>query len=205
MQKIKKEIEDEIIKSQNINVYSLYSDKLITRYSNNRKLYDNLIYSNEIYDFLLSEFTQYELELSSKYGVIHGDPVFSNVMIREDGIVNFIDPRGCDNNNNPTVFGDIMYDYAKIYQSVMGYESIVLEKSIDEEYLIKFEKKLLNSLPESHHPFLRVSVIGLFFTLIPLHYNSQCEIPDLGCQRLWNRMLYLVNQWKKDLEFKCEI
>ena len=59
--------------------------------------------------------------------VIHGDPVFSNALLLTRGDqVCLIDMRGCVG-NVLTVAGDPLYDWAKVFQSLMGYDLVLLE------------------------------------------------------------------------------
>lgn len=49
---------------------------------------------------------------------IHGDPTFSNTLITPEENVVFIDPRGYFANH--FIYGDPLYDYAKVYYSLVG-------------------------------------------------------------------------------------
>lgn len=49
---------------------------------------------------------------------IHGDPTFSNSLIDKNLRAWFIDPRGYF--NKPGIWGDPMYDFAKVYYSAVG-------------------------------------------------------------------------------------
>jgi tRNA A-37 threonylcarbamoyl transferase component Bud32 len=57
--------------------------------------------------------------------VIHGDPVFSNILLKGDNTVAFLDMRGCLG-NTMTLAGDVVYDLAKVYQSLGGYVTIII-------------------------------------------------------------------------------
>lgn len=50
--------------------------------------------------------------------LIHGDCTFSNMMLREDGAPVLIDPRGYFGYTE--IYGDPMYDWAKLYYSLVG-------------------------------------------------------------------------------------
>lgn len=52
------------------------------------------------------------------FSFIHGDCTFSNLMLREDGTPVFIDPRGYFGFTE--LYGDIRYDWAKLYYSIVG-------------------------------------------------------------------------------------
>ena len=49
---------------------------------------------------------------------IHGDCTFSNLMLREDGSPVLIDPRGYFGFTE--LYGDVRYDWAKLYYSIVG-------------------------------------------------------------------------------------
>lgn len=49
---------------------------------------------------------------------IHGDCTFSNLMLREDGSPVLIDPRGYFGHTE--LYGDVRYDWAKLYYSIVG-------------------------------------------------------------------------------------
>ena len=53
-----------------------------------------------------------------KFCLIHGDCTFSNMMLREDGTPVLIDPRGYFGHTE--IYGDPMYDWAKLYYSLVG-------------------------------------------------------------------------------------
>jgi hypothetical protein len=52
------------------------------------------------------------------FSFIHGDPTFSNIMLRESVEPVFIDPRGYFGSTE--LFGDPNYDWAKLYYSIAG-------------------------------------------------------------------------------------
>ncbi len=53
-----------------------------------------------------------------KFCIIHGDCTFSNLMLREDETPVLIDPRGYFGYTE--LYGDPMYDWAKLYYSIVG-------------------------------------------------------------------------------------
>lgn len=53
-----------------------------------------------------------------KFFLIHGDCTFSNMMLRENGDPVLIDPRGYFGYTE--LFGDVRYDWAKMYYSIVG-------------------------------------------------------------------------------------
>ena len=77
-----------------------------------------------------------------------------------------------------TIYGDWLYDWAKIYQSIIGYDEILLSKVVD----INYKENIINNLKYyfinkfSEQDFENVKIIkkSLIFTLIPLHNNEKC-------------------------------
>ena len=56
---------------------------------------------------------------SEKFTPVHGDPTFSNIIIKKNLKPIFIDPRGYFS-NEASIYGDPLYDYSKIYYSLVG-------------------------------------------------------------------------------------
>lgn len=54
----------------------------------------------------------------SEFAFIHGDCTFSNMMVRDSGEPVLIDPRGYFGYQE--MFGDVRYDWAKVYYSIVG-------------------------------------------------------------------------------------
>jgi hypothetical protein len=77
-----------------------------------------------------------------------------------------------------TIYGDIMYDYGKIYQSLIGYDEILLNKTISNNYknkMINIFKKFINiNYDENSFDIIKMITKSLLFTLIPLHDNDKC-------------------------------
>lgn len=56
--------------------------------------------------------------LNTRYTFIHGDLTMSNTIVNNDGKLYLIDPRG--NFGSTNFYGDVRYDIAKIYFSIVG-------------------------------------------------------------------------------------
>ena len=158
----------------NVNIYGNYASKLTNRYDNyNYSLFKN---SNNVYKNLLLKLQNYEKNKSGKT-MIHGDPVFTNILINKYGKIKFIDMRG-KIGNKLTIYGDHLYDWAKIYQSLIGYDEILLSKNIRNKYkdnMIKiFKKYFIEAYSEEDFENVKLITQSLIFTLIPLHNNSKC-------------------------------
>jgi hypothetical protein len=160
---------------KNINIYNNYCKKIKYRYNNyNYKQFNN---STKIYNFLIEKLSEYEDKKIGKTTIIHGDVVFTNILINKFGKIKLIDPRGKIDNMN-TIYGDKFYDYAKIYQSLLGYDEILLNKKISDTYKNKFleyfSKKIIEKFGTEIFYYLKIICASLLFTLIPLHNNEKC-------------------------------
>lgn len=158
-------------------IYANYSKKLVERYENYdyQKLDEkcSLMYQN-----LLDSLISYETNNEGIQGVIHGDPVFSNVLIDNHNNIKFIDMRGILG-DVLTIEGDIFYDYAKIYQSLIGYDEILLGKIISGRYksslVDSFNRFIVDRYGNDKLKTIKMLTNSLIFTLIPLHDNEKCK------------------------------
>ena len=158
------------------NIYGNYANKLKKRYAEYD--YSSFTKSDIIYKELLNELTEYEVNKLGKIKIIHGDPVFTNIIINNYGKIKFIDMRG-KIDDKLTITGDWLYDWAKLYQSLIGYDEILLSKEIDD---IDYKTNIINCFTQyfidkySINDFNKLQIItkSLLFTLIPLHNNEKC-------------------------------
>ena len=161
--------------NDDINIYDNYASKLINRY----KSFDYSIFENgeSVYESILVKLQEYEKKNLGKKRIIHGDPVFTNIIINNYGKIKFIDMRG-KLGDRLTIYGDWLYDWAKVYQSIIGYDEILLSKSISVNYkentIDNFKKYFINNFSEQDFENLKVITKSLLFTLIPLHNNEKC-------------------------------
>ncbi len=163
--------------SFSMDIYSNYYNKLIHRVSSyNFTSYDNF---NEIYSGIKDFLIHYESNNLGKIGVIHGDPVFTNILLDHNNNLFFIDMRG-KIGDEFTIYGDIFYDYAKIYQSIIGYDHILMDKEIDENYINEnksfFEEFIINKYGIEYLEYVQKITISLILSLIPIHNNSKCKL-----------------------------
>lgn len=138
-----------------------YNNKVKNRLSNYSEFYNKLHIDIEEYTQLSSTNMNYVM------GRIHGDTVFTNIFSM-NGYCKFIDMRG-EWDNQLTVFGDTYYDYAKILQSLCGYDYVLHNEPIPDKYLTTLRNHFLSKISEidSDELFLRVKL--LIISLIPFH------------------------------------
>jgi len=159
-----------------------YSNKITERYHSNINIYQKIKDSEKIYHNILDLMEKYKSSGLQKIGVIHGDPVFTNVFLTENGI-KYIDPRGKIGESH-TIFGDVYYDFAKVYQSIIGYDFILNDIDFSFEYQEKIRKKFESNFTEHEMSAIKNITAGLIFALIPLH--------DF-CQKRADRYVKLIN------------
>lgn len=152
-------------------IYGNYLDKILERYEKNHSLYSSLEESDYIFYSLEDYFKNYQSEEFGKPGVVHGDPVFTNVFQTERGI-KLIDPRG-KIGDHLTIFGDVYYDYAKIFQSIIGYDHILNDVEINYEYQNRMIDIFEKRFSEDEQEKIKWICSSLIFTLIPLHSYSK--------------------------------
>ncbi len=78
-----------------------------------------------------------------------------------------------------TIYGDYLYDWAKLYQSLLGYDLILQEKEVSQHYkknlLECFEKYFVDLFSIEVFNDLKLITNSLLFTLIPLYNNDKCD------------------------------
>lgn len=167
-----------------LDIYSNYAQKLKQRFAQYAEVYKRFPDSADIFSLLVSYLSDYE---SQRRGVltkfIHGDPVFSNVLLTASNDTFFIDMRGRVGEVN-TTSGDLLYDLGKVYQSLHGYDFILLSggtNTAQEDYLrtlrATFRSFLKSSLFYSQIVPMRMRDLQVitashYFSLIPLHDNN---------------------------------
>ena len=164
-------------KSEDINIYSNYSKKIINRFKNYD--YSSFENSENIYLSLKKSLEDYENNDKGIKKIIHGDPVFTNIIINKYDKIKLIDMRG-KIGNQLSIYGDWLYDWSKIFQSLIGYDEILMNKNISLNYkkdLINYFKNyFIKEYSEQDFNNLKLITKSLIFSLIPLHNNHKCEL-----------------------------
>ena len=78
---------------------------------------------------------------------IHGDLWFSNILLTFDHKIKWIDMKG-KVDSLLTTGGDIMYDYGKIYQSVLGYDTVLYGTRVSVPYSLKIKQHVEHKLSQ---------------------------------------------------------
>ena len=136
----------------------------------NKKLF-TLISKKKLID-IDNNLKKYEKLKLGKVGIIHGDPILGNIIKKNDNEFVFLDPNG-SLYNNFSLYGDVNYDFAKVYQSLTGYENIISEKRIDFDYLNElknyFENLLTREKMQIEISNLRYLTSSLYVSLFNFH------------------------------------
>jgi fructosamine-3-kinase len=151
------------------NIYKNYSIKFKKRLKNiDLNLRNKFKFHIEkIINFL----DTYEDQEMGQPSLIHGDPVFSNIFKNTDNKIKFIDPRAGELSLF-SMHGDIFYDYAKVYQSLVGFEQISNYQKTNNKFCLEkrryFENYFINIFGEKRLENLRFITSSLLVSMIPL-------------------------------------
>lgn len=161
--------------SNSIDIYANYVPKLNSRYD--PEYYAKFENNVDICDNLRISLLEYQNNHKARVGMIHGDPVFTNIVLGDTGNVMFIDMKGKLNDTN-TVYGDVTYDWAKVYQSLIGYDTIIHNIVPNEAYVSSFIDTFWFHCPFDKED-IKLITRSLVFTLLPLHSDKLHELYNL--------------------------
>ena len=153
-----------------MNMYCNYLNKLESRYTED----DYSVYplSKNIYNHIKKGLISYQQKDKGVLGMIHGDPVFTNVMLDKYNNIKMFDIRG-KLGSRLSIYGDIFYDYAKVYQSLIGYDEVMKGVHMHEQYkkmFIEFyEQYIIDKFSKERLKLIKLITKSLLFTLLPLH------------------------------------
>jgi len=167
---------------EKIDYHQNYGDKMSRRYFDNLDLYNKIPGADYLFSEISKRMESYKKSGEVKMGVIHGDPVFTNVFLTETGL-KFIDPRG-KIGEEFSIFGDVYYDFAKVYQSIIGYDFILNDLDFSFEYQEKIRTRFESNFSEAEIRIIKDIAASLLFSLIPLHSFSKDK---------FNRYIKIIN------------
>jgi capsule biosynthesis phosphatase len=156
---------------EKIDYHQNYGDKMSLRYFDNLDLYNKILGADSLFFEISKRMESYKKAGEVKNGVIHGDPVFTNVFLTETGL-KFIDPRG-KIGEEFSIFGDVYYDFAKVYQSIIGYDFILNDLDFSFKYQEKIRARFESNFSEEEIRIIKDIAASLLFSLIPLHSFSE--------------------------------
>uniref|UniRef100_A0A6C0LP23 MobA-like NTP transferase domain-containing protein n=1 Tax=viral metagenome TaxID=1070528 RepID=A0A6C0LP23_9ZZZZ len=126
-------------------VYANYITKLERRFSN-KEIYcfpDAEKYHNLCLDRLKWYLKESSPPCIASY--IHGDFWLSNILLDFKNNIKLIDMKG-RLEEHLTTGGDIMYDYAKLYQSILGYDRILYNDSVSDGYQVQMKEYFFDEI-----------------------------------------------------------
>ena len=132
-------------------VYANYAAKLTSRFETYAEDYRALSPSiTPLYHFILSRLQSYQNGNRAFVAeVIHGDPVFSNAILTDASeSVKFFDVRAMQGDTF-TLKGDVVYDLAKVYQSLQGYDHVLLSNPEESEGMERSCNRIITPEPEA--------------------------------------------------------
>ena len=142
------------------------------------------------------KFKRYHVE---KFVFIHGDCTFSNILLKNDKIPILIDPRGYFGYDK--YYGDVAYDWAKLYYSLVGnYDQFNLKQfdlSInDEDVQLEIKSSHWEDMELYFFELLKddvdIEIIKLIHSIIWLSLTTYAwEDYDSICGAFYNGLLYL--------------
>ncbi len=165
-----------------INIYENYLSKVVQRYASYD--YSRFDGHDEVFKLITDGLNEYERCDIGRKCKIHGDPVLSNIIFDSRGGIKLIDPRG-KVGKVLTTSGDVNYDWAKLYQSLCGYDFVLTGRTPDSLYLKNLREAFMEAAAEymddESIKFLPILTASLYFSLIPLHDNAKCfDYFDIG-------------------------
>lgn len=174
-------------------MYDNYSMKMQKRLVDNRLLYEEIIVQEDDHSMLsecMAFLSDYEKNDQGILGYIHGDPVFSNIMLENQGHCVFIDPRAQLGHHMYSPIGDILYDYAKVLQSTLGYDEVLCATQVPSAYRAQFINCLYehvrNTCGESYVWRVKMLCLSLFLSLLPFHNDREHQHAFMRIARhLW--------------------
>ncbi len=152
----------------------------------NKEIY-NFKDADLIYKTLIEKLQDYIERIEKNIvSVIHGDFWFSNILLTYKDDYKFIDMKGLINNNK-SISGDKVYDYAKILQSLIGFDAILYDKEINNEYnkiFIDYFKNWLkindpNILFEDVQNICALLIFGSFHAYTNMEIEKKNKIIEL--------------------------
>lgn len=104
--------------------------------------------------------------------MIHGDPVFSNILLDRQNNIKMVDMRGAEG-DQMTVYGHELYDFAKVYQSLCGYDEILLDKGVEVSYRRAMSARFERNFDGETLDKIKTITASLLLSLIPLHDETE--------------------------------
>lgn len=160
-------------------IYDNYIGKLKNRFTDKDVYYfsDSSIYQSRCLDNL-------EIYLQSRpecVAYIHGDFWFSNILLDFKNNIKLIDMKG-RLESRLTLGGDKMYDYGKLYQSILGYDLILNNETVSSDYSNIIKECFLNEIHKRDINIKHLQYVTISLIMGTLH-SIECKD---NRKRIWN-------------------
>jgi capsule biosynthesis phosphatase len=117
---------------------------------------------------------------------IHGDLWFSNILLTYQQEIKCIDMKG-NVDDILTTGGDILYDYGKIYQSILGYDNAIYGTSISNEYYNRMKKYTESHFTKKGLIIQDIHNISLSLMIGTFHAITSLKVKE----RVWSWLITL--------------
>ena len=154
----------------NDNIYNNYIIKVKNRFNNIDYFFDDNI---EIFNKIIELFEKYYAPKITS--TIHGDFWFSNILLDYNDNYKLIDMKG-QVDNILTLNGDIYYDYAKLYQSILGFDLILNDNEFDEKYILSIKEYFLEKCVEKYLNIDYLNIVCILNIFGSMHSFETNEI-----------------------------
>ena len=161
-------------------LWKYYLEKLEERTKGLQEVYPGI----EVLVQYCSDFLQQQIDIP--ISMIHGDPVFTNILCKEETCM-FIDMRGTFANKQ-TLYGHTLYDYAKLYQSLIGYDEILHASTVSHYYKDTLLQIFWDHVPKEYEKNIKTMTLYLLITLLSLHEPRVAK----ECYQLAQELYYSI-------------
>jgi hypothetical protein len=147
--------------------------------------------SHDIHQDILIRIKEYtESDRIEIVPFVHGDFWLSNIVYTFDREIKCFDMKG-RLGNTYTTNGDRLYDYAKLYQSIVGYDCVLYGDKIDSEYTFRIATQYEKQIAD-----LGISLLDLRNVTISLISGTLPFMDSLDKKaRVWNFVKELSRRW----------
>lgn len=113
--------------------------------------------------------------------MIHGDFWFSNIYFEFNKGLKVFDMKGkCG--AKYTLGGDILYDYGKLYQSILGFDFILYNDMFNKDYMNNIEAYFINKLIEKKINIYNLKIVTKSLIIGTIHFYKDNFIKN----KIWN-------------------
>jgi hypothetical protein len=143
-------------------------------------------------DICLKQLETYLLKSPKIVSIIHGDFWLSNILLDFKNNIKLIDMKG-RLESRLTLGGDVMYDYGKLYQSVLGYDLVLNNHTVKPDYSRTIQKIFIREFLKRGY-----AVEDLWSVTISLMMGSFHSIDLLSTRTtIWNWLTTLIDSHQR--------